>query len=91
MREAGLADSEAVDYLRAPDGLRARLRRRPTLADARGVLEAGDYALVFADPLYKLHRGDSNEERQAVDLMRQPRRAGARATASRLMLPVHLP
>ena len=29
------------------------------------------YALVVADPLYKLHAGDSNAEREAVDLMRR--------------------
>lgn len=27
--------------------------------------------MVVADPLYKLHQGDSNDEREAVDLMRR--------------------
>lgn len=66
--EAGLEDNTAIDYLRVPDGLaldtdteeRERLEK---------VLEA-EYAAVFVDPLYKLHRGDSNDERAAVDLMR---------------------
>jgi len=69
LREVGLAGSEQVDYLQVPDGLAL-----DGDADARqleNVLREGRYALVLADPLYKLHRGDSNEERHAVDLMRR--------------------
>lgn len=69
LREAGLGDSENVDYCRVPDGLAldSDVRHRDAVEEA---LSRHDYALVIADPLYKLHRGDSTEERAAVDLMR---------------------
>jgi hypothetical protein len=69
LREARLDESDAVDYLRVPDGLRLDTDR----ADADEVerlLSRGGYAVVGFDPLYKLHSGDSNAERAAVDLMR---------------------
>ena len=68
LRETGLDRSEAVDYLRAPHGL--SLDQSPDAKAVEAQLAAGGYALVVADPLYKLHRGDSNEERHATDLMR---------------------
>jgi hypothetical protein len=70
LREAGLADSDQVDYVRVPDGLELDSDERHA-AELERVLEAGRYALVCADPLYKLHVGDSNAEREAVDLMRR--------------------
>lgn len=86
--ERGLADCDAVDYLRAPDGLRLDSDARE-LAELEELLATGDYSLVFADPLYKLHAGDSNEERQAVDLMRRLDALRARHHFA-LILSVHL-
>jgi hypothetical protein len=67
--EARLSNSEHVDYIRVPDGLDlADDLQAQALED---VIAAGGYVLVLADPLYKLHRGQSNDEREAVDLMRR--------------------
>ena len=71
LREAGLDKADNVDYLRVPDGLALDQDRAPRLPARGDPRPHDDYALVVADPLYKLHRGDSNEERHAVDLMRQ--------------------
>jgi hypothetical protein len=69
LREAGLEDSDAVDVLLIPDGL--QLDKEPDQVSAlQALLEVGEYALVILDPLYKLHGGDSNAEREATDLMR---------------------
>lgn len=68
LREAGLQDCETIDVLRAPDGL-ALDQERAEREELELVLSRG-YDVVIADPLYKLHRGDSNDERSAVDLMR---------------------
>jgi AAA domain len=70
LREAGLDESADVKYLRAPDGLALDTNDQEAAA-VEAVLAEGDYALVLADPLYKLHRGDSNAEREAIDLMRR--------------------
>jgi Bifunctional DNA primase/polymerase, N-terminal/AAA domain/Primase C terminal 1 (PriCT-1) len=70
LREAGLHDSDLIDYVRVPDGLELNANEQHVAEVAR-ILEAGQYALVCADPLYKLHTGDSNAEREAVDLMRR--------------------
>ena len=70
LTEAGLGDCEEVDYLRVPDGLSLDSDEEQ-VAELKRVLAAGNYALVLADPLYKLHSGDSNDERQAVNLMRR--------------------
>jgi hypothetical protein len=67
LREAGL-DGDDVDVLRCPDGL--MLDRS---AEDRAALEAviaTGYDIVLADPHYKLHGGDSNAERETVELMR---------------------
>jgi len=70
LREAGLDDSEAVHYVQVPDGL--ALDKDQAEADAiETILQTGRYDLVLLDPLYKLHTGDSNSEREAVDLMRR--------------------
>ena len=69
LREAGLDQSELVDYVRAPDGL--ELDSNPEHIAAVERILANEYAVLFADPLYKLHRGASNDEREVVDFMRQ--------------------
>jgi hypothetical protein len=68
LREAGLEDCETIDVLRAPDGLSLD-QDRAEREELERILARG-YDIVIADPLYKLHRGDSNDERSAVDLMR---------------------
>ncbi len=87
LREAGLNHSEDVDYLRAPDGLSLD-GDREQVEQLEEVIAAGGYAIVLADPLYKLHRGDSNDERAAVDLMRLFDR-WREAYGFALFLPVH--
>lgn len=70
LSEARLDGSDDVDYVRVPDGL--RLDRGDAEADElEAIIAAGGYAAVLFDPLYKLHGGDSNEERDAVALMRR--------------------
>jgi hypothetical protein len=87
LREAGLDECGDVDYVRVPDGLALDSDERD-VAEAEQVLEQGNYTLVVADPLYKLHTGDSNAEREAVDLMR--RFDGWRERFGfALLLPVH--
>jgi hypothetical protein len=71
LREAGLAESDQVHYLRAPDGLALDQDGGADVVQLEAILEAEQYDLILLDPLYKLHRGDSNEERHAVDLMRR--------------------
>lgn len=70
LREAELKNTDAVDYLRVPDGLSLDVDASQA-AQIEALLTKGNYDVVVADPLYKLHRGDSNEERSAIDLMRQ--------------------
>jgi len=87
LREAGLEDTDAIDYARVPDGLSLDTNDEQVAAvDAR--LAAGDYSLVLADPLYKLSAGDSNDERQAVELMRRFD-AWRERYGFALLLPVH--
>jgi hypothetical protein len=86
LREAGLDDCADVDYLHVPDGL--ALEDEQEAARVEAVLVEGDYAATLADPLYKLHRGDPNDERQAVDLMRRFDRWRDRYGFG-LILPVH--
>jgi AAA domain len=69
LRDSGLSDCDQLDYIRVPDGL--SLDSNAAERDAvEQQLAAGGYAAVAFDPLYKLHTGDSNDERHAVDLMR---------------------
>ncbi|HXW59246.1 MAG TPA: AAA family ATPase [Solirubrobacteraceae bacterium] len=70
LREAGLETSDDIDFIRVPDGL-ALDSDVQQVGAIEERLAAGGYDVVLADPLYKLHRGDSNDERAAVDLMRQ--------------------
>jgi hypothetical protein len=87
LHEAGLAESELVDYVRVPDGLELDSDERH-VTEVERVLEAGRYAVVIADPLYKLHSGDSNAEREAVDLMKRFDR-WRETFRFALVLPVH--
>jgi hypothetical protein len=87
LREVGLDESDEVDYVRVPDGL-ALDSDEQHVAEVERALEQGRYTLIVADPLYKLHSGDSNAEREAVDLMR--RLDGWRERFGfALLLPVH--
>jgi hypothetical protein len=70
LREARLDDAESVHYLRVPDGLSLN-SSEADVGEIEHALTAGGYDMVVADPLYKLHTGDSNAEREAVDLMRR--------------------
>jgi hypothetical protein len=87
LREAGLDDSDQVDYVRVPDGLELDSDERH-VAEVERLLAVGGYSLVAADPLYKLHAGDSNAEREAVDLMRRFD-AWREQFCFALLLPVH--
>ncbi len=70
LTEAYLDQCDKIDYLSVPEGL--ALDTDPHhVAEIERVLASGDYSVVVADPLYKLHAGDSNDERSAVDLMKQ--------------------
>lgn len=66
--EAGIENLD-VTYAVHPDGL--TLDQSPEHYNALGAeLETGAYDIVVADPLYKLHAGESNDEQQAIALMR---------------------
>ena len=88
LREIGLDKTNNVDYLRVPDGL-ALDQDGSDAVRLEALLASREYSLVVADPLYKLHRGDSNEERHAVDLMRRLDRWRDQHRFALLML-VHL-
>jgi hypothetical protein len=70
IREVGLEDSDRVKYLRVPDGL-ALDHDKEAIAGIEKILLNGQFDIVLADPLYKLHRGDPNDSQAAVDLMRR--------------------
>jgi hypothetical protein len=70
IREVGIQESESVYYLRIPDGL-ALDSDRNAIAKMEKIFHNGRYDAVLADPLYKLSRGDPNDSRSAVDLMRR--------------------
>ncbi len=88
LREAGLDQSDVVDYVSVPDGLELDRDERH-IAAIEAQLDAEDYVAVVADPLYKLHAGDSNDERAAVDLMRRFDRWRTEHGWA-LFIPVHL-
>lgn len=67
--EANLADQEHAYYVAQPDGL-ALDRDTEHLDELRRVIDETHPAVVVLDPFYKAHRGDANEERAIVDLMR---------------------
>jgi hypothetical protein len=69
LREVGLQDRDDLLYLSVPGGLTldTSLLERLSLET---YLRDGQFDVVVASPLYKLHNGDSSEERAAVDLMK---------------------
>lgn len=87
LREAGLHTSTALDYVRVPDGLSLDTDTQH-VAEVERVLAAGRYDVVVIDPLYKLHTGDSNAEREAVDLMKRMDRWREKYNFA-LVLPIH--
>lgn len=69
LEEVGLEDCDLVDYVRVPDGL--ALEQDAQQRDAlEQLLRDNGYAAVLLDPFYKAHRGESNDERAIIDLMR---------------------
>jgi KaiC/GvpD/RAD55 family RecA-like ATPase len=87
LREVQLDGRDDVIYVHAPDGL--ALDTEPAHRDALEALIAEhEPAVVVLDPYYKCHRGDANEERAVVDLMRvlDALRAGY---GFALLLPAH--
>jgi hypothetical protein len=87
LREAGLAETEAVDVLWQPAGL--ALDSDP--ADQQllhDTIRDGNYDLVLVDPLYQMHRGNANDERVAADLMRIAD-GWARDYNCALLIPMH--
>ncbi len=71
LRAVRLDQTEAIDYLRVPDGLELEKSDAELHALAQ-MIEAGGYAAVLLDPYYKAHRAeDPNAERPIVDLMRR--------------------
>jgi hypothetical protein len=69
LRETRLADRDDVLFVRTPDGLSLDSDQQQR-AELAGVIARHRPALVIVDPYYKAHRGDVNEERPIVDLMR---------------------
>jgi hypothetical protein len=70
LREAGLAECEELDYLRAPEGLRLDADDGE-LPEIEATIAEREHALVIADAIYKLSVADSNDERQVVEFMRR--------------------
>lgn len=70
LREVGLDSEDGVDILQVPDGLELD-RDSAQVAAIEKLLREGGYSLVVFDPLYKLHSGDANDMRAAVNLMRR--------------------
>ena len=87
LRESRLADRDDVLMWSVPDGL--ALDTDPThLARLQEFVEEHKPVIVLLDPYYKAHRGDANEERAVVDLMRAL--DGLRASYGfALLLPAH--
>lgn len=91
VRDAGLDDRDDVIYVPVPDGLaldgsdddgpehRAELIR---------IIDQHRPAVLILDPYYKAHRGEANEERAVVDLMRYLDALRARFQFA-LILPAH--
>ena len=64
IREAGLDDTDLVDYAPIPEGL-ALNSRSDQLDELERVLAAKPYDALVIDPFYKLHEADSSDELQA--------------------------
>jgi hypothetical protein len=87
LREVQLADRDELVYVHAPDGL--ALDSEPAhRAALERLIVAHRPAVVVLDPYYKCHRGEANEERAVVDLMRVLDALRA-AHGFALMLPAH--
>jgi len=67
--ECDLTENRDVHYIMAPDGLDLAEGTHDA-AEIEQILEDLKPDIVVLDPLYKSHRGDSNDEREAVDFMR---------------------
>jgi KaiC/GvpD/RAD55 family RecA-like ATPase len=67
--EAGFDKRDDVFYVLAPDGL-ALDSNDTDRGELERVIAAHRPAVLILDPYYKAHRGDANEERAVVDLMR---------------------
>jgi hypothetical protein len=87
LRETGLDDRDDLLYLRCPDGL-ALESNTDHLNELGRVIDEHWPAVVCIDPWYKAHRGDANEERAVVDLMRILDALGAEFGFA-LLLPAH--
>ena len=92
LNEAGLDQSEDVDYFRIPDGL--GIDQEPEQREwLDGLLRHGHegrgrYDIVLVDPLYKLYHGEG-DERGMIDLMRHLDR-WREEMGFALLLPAHL-
>jgi AAA domain len=69
LRESGLDERDDLLYISCQDGL-ALDTNKDHLDEFHRIIEAHRPAVVALDPFYKAHRGDANEERAVVDLMR---------------------
>ena len=73
IRDAGLGDTDLVDYAPIPEGL-ALDKRSDQLDAIELILSNGNYGLVVIDPFYRLHEADSSDElaaRLLVALLRR--------------------
>jgi AAA domain len=87
LREAKLAGREDVIYLSVPDGLALDTEDRER-EELKGIVSEYRPTVLVLDPYYKAHRGDANEERAVVDLMRYLDRLRAEHGFA-LLLPAH--
>ena len=87
LTEAGMAEREDVLYVAAPDGL-ALDSDEEHREELERIVDANRPDVLVLDPYYKAHRGDSNEERGVVDLMRYLDALRARFGFA-LILPAH--
>ncbi len=91
IRDAGLDDRDDVIYVPVPDGLALDgsdddgLEHR---AELIRIVDERRPAVLILDPYYKAHRGEANEERAVVDLMRFLDALRARFEFA-LILPAH--
>ena len=69
LRESGLDERDDLLYVSCQDGL-ALDTSNEHLNELRRIIEEHRPVVVALDPFYKAHRGDANEERAVVDLMR---------------------
>lgn len=85
--ECDLTNSRDIHYIMAPDGLDLAEGSHDA-AEIEEILHELKPDVVCLDPLYKSHRGDSNDEREAVDFMRLLDRWRSELGFA-LILPVH--